>query len=245
VSLASLPLPELAQPAGADLVEVADARIRRALRWADAPAVTCSMQRGGLVLVHLLRRRLADIPVLFVDTGYHFEETIELRDRLAAEWRLNLVVLSAGDTVAQHESARGLLYETDAAACCALRKVAPVERALANHDVWFTSLRNDQAASRAAVHPLEVHRLSTGSSIMKVNPIVEWTWGDVDRYADANGVPSHRLYRAGYTSIGCWPCTRRTFGSGDDRSGRWGGEDGTTECGLHITLSTPTDPRVS
>jgi phosphoadenosine phosphosulfate reductase len=218
-----------------DLVARADRLITRTLAVAGSPVVTTSLQLGGLVLVDLIRRRRPDIPVVFVDTGYHFPETLEFRDRVAAQWGLDLVTARPDATRDEHEAGHGTLYATDPARCCAIRKVAPADAALAGRDVWFTALRRDQAATRSAISPVEPHVLSNGTSITKVNALAGWTWRDLELYALVHEVPRHPLYDRGYTSIGCAPCTRPTGAAGDDRSGRWNGT--MIECGLHIDRS--------
>ena len=221
-----------------DLVARADRLITRTLAVAGSPVVTTSLQLGGLVLVDLIRRRRPDVPVVFVDTGYHFPETIAFRDRVAAEWGLDLVIARPDATRDHHEAEHGTLYATDPARCCAIRKVAPADSALAGHDVWFTALRRDQATTRSAISPVEPHVLSNGTAITKVNALAGWTWRDLELYALVHDVPRHPLYDQGYTSIGCAPCTRPTGAAGDDRSGRWNGT--MVECGLHIDRSRVT-----
>ncbi len=218
-----------------DLTARADRVIARTLAVANRPVVTTSMQLGGLVLIDLIRKRLPSIPVVFVDTGYQFEETIAFRDRVVAEWGLNLVVAHPDRSREDHEAEFGPMWAVDPVRCCAIRKVAPADHALAGHDAWLTALRRDQSSTRAAISPVEPHRLATGHLITKVNPLAGWEWADLERYAIVNGVPRHPLYDEGYTSIGCAPCTKPTGGSGDDRSGRWNGT--MVECGLHIDRS--------
>jgi len=227
------PLPSPVLSPGRDAVDRAERRIRRALSDARAPAVTCSMQLGGIVLLDLLRRHTPSIPVIFVDTGYHFADTIAFRDELAEVWGLNMVVVSPATSVPAHEASLGILYESEPSRCCFLRKVAPADAALEGHDVWFAALRRQQTVSRRRLEPVEVQRLSSGAPITKVSPLLDWTWADVDRYATHRRLPRHPLYASGFTSIGCAPCTQPTFRSGEDRSGRWA-ESSKTECGLHM-----------
>jgi phosphoadenosine phosphosulfate reductase len=204
--------------------------IERVLDRPLRAAVTCSFQAGGVALVHMLRRYEPDIPVLFVDTGYHFPETLAFRDRLASEWSLNLFVLSPEATVASHEANHGLLYRSDPDRCCAVRKVEPVQRALDGFEVWFTGLRRDQAPTRAHIRKVERKLLPSGRVIEKANPLADWSWHDVLSYHDHHSIPLHPLHLEGYPSIGCAPCTMPAR-IHDPRSGRWNGQK--TECGLH------------
>lgn len=194
------------------------------------------------MLLDLVRRRVPDIPVVFVDTGYHFPKTLGFLERISADWDLDLVVAAPDTGVAEHEALLGTLHRTDSDRCCALRKTTPAHIALDGHDVWFAAMRRSQSAVRSGVDWSEETTLVTGASITKVHPLLDWSWADVESYAERHGIPRHPLYGAGYTSIGCEPCTDPTFGAGDDRSGRWSTIDWKTECGLH-TSDAPTNGR--
>jgi phosphoadenosine phosphosulfate reductase len=212
----------------------AEGRIAAALERSVAPVLTCSMQLGGLVLVDQVRRFMPDIPVVFVDTGYHFPETLAFRDRVAEAWNLNLRIVAAEPVVDAHEEEHGVLHRTDPGRCCAMRKVGPAEEALYGHDLWFAAVRRTQGGSRVNL-PVEVdHQTPQGYVIRKVHPLVDWSWADIERYAARHDVPRHPLYEQGYTSIGCAPCTTPTFGLGGERAGRWDGTE-ITECGLHVS----------
>ena len=195
------------------------------LRGAEAPCVTSSFQAECVVLVHMLRQLVPDIPVLFLDTVHHFAETLAYRDDLAARWNLNLVTLRA-DTPAPG------LWQQDTSACCARHKVGPLFGALEGYDVWFTGLRRNQSASRAGLQEIEPFRLPSGKSLRKVSPLAGWTTKQVWDYAREHGIPLLSLYDRGYTSVGCEPCTTLPLDPGNDRSGRWGGQK--LECGIHI-----------
>ena len=195
------------------------------LARAAAPCVTASFQADCVVLVHMLRRVRADIPVLFLDTVHHFAETCAYRDELSARWNLNLVTLRAA------EPQRGL-WQRDTHACCARHKVEPLFRALEPYDVWFTALRREQSPSRANLAEIEPFALPTKSVIRKVNPLAGWTTREVWRYANAHGIPLLPLYARGYTSIGCEPCTTLPPDPANPRSGRWQGQK--LECGIHL-----------
>jgi phosphoadenosine phosphosulfate reductase len=206
---------------------VIDARglIAEELKAARVPCVTSSFQAECVVLVHMLREVAPDIPVLFLDTVHHFPQTLAYRDEIVTRWKLNLVTLRAA------EPAPGL-WQQSTDACCARHKVGPLFGALANHDVWFTGLRREQSASRAGLAEVEPFRLPLGQVVRKVSPLAAWRTKDVWDYAKAHDIPLLPLYAAGYTSIGCEPCTSLPLDSSNDRSGRWQGKK--LECGIHI-----------
>lgn len=210
----------------------AEAIIDRVLTEANgAPCITCSFQAGGMVVLDLLRKRVPDIPVLFVDTGYHFAETYAFRDRIADLWRLNLVNITPKQSVAEQESVFGILNQTDPDRCCQLRKVQPLFEGLEPYDMWFTGLRRGQSSTRRGITVVEDHILPSGKTLLKVNPIAAWTENQVWRYTLENGIDFLPLYNDGYTSIGCQPCTSLPIPGGDARSGRWDGRK--IECGIH------------
>ena len=199
--------------------------IARELRDARVPCVTSSFQAECVVLVHMLREIAPDIPVLFLETFHHFPQTLAYRDEIASRWNLNLVTLRAA------EPSVGL-WKQDTKACCGRHKVEPLFAALAQHDVWFTGLRRGQSASRAQLQEIEPFKVSDGRTIRKVSPLAAWTTKDVWAYAKAHDIPLLPLYEAGYTSIGCEPCTTLPLDPSDARSGRWQGQK--LECGIHI-----------
>jgi phosphoadenosine phosphosulfate reductase len=194
--------------------------------------VTSSFQAECVALVHMLVSRRPDIPVLFLDTGYHFAETYEYRDRIAAEWNLNLVNLLPRQTVAEQEWQFGILYQTAPDRCCAMRKVEPLFGALEGYDTWFTGLRREQSKTRAQLQPIGDFTLPSGKRLRKVSPLAEWSTRDVWEYLKRHGIPLLPLYEQGYTSVGCAPCTSLPADPNDPRSGRWSGKK--LECGIHI-----------
>lgn len=194
--------------------------------------ITSSFQAEGIVLLHLARQILPRVPVIFVDTGYHFPETLAYRDRMAAAWNLNLVSVSSRQSVAEQESRFGILNQTAPDRCCAMRKVEPLFRALRDYGVWATGLRRQQSKSRANLQHEETFILPDGHRLQKLNPLAAWTTRDVWHYAEKHGIPLLPLYRQGYSSIGCAPCTSLPTDPGDPRSGRWGGQK--LECGIHV-----------
>ena len=216
--------------------KVSVARALVAVEIAKAPkaeiCVTSSFQAEDMVVVHLVRALYPDVPVIFLDTGYHFAETYEYRDRLTAEWHLNLVNVVPGLTVAEQESQFGILHQTAPDRCCGLRKVGPLFQSLEPYSLWFTGLRREQAKTRANMQAVDLFTLPTGKQLQKVSPLADWTARDVWQYAEQQGIPLMKLYDKGYTSIGCEPCTSLPFDPNDPRSGRWGGRK--QECGIHV-----------
>jgi phosphoadenosine phosphosulfate reductase len=199
---------------------------------AEEVCVTSSFQAEDMVVVHLVRESLPKVPVIFLDTGYHFAETYEYRDRLAREWDLNLVNVLPPLTVAEQESQFGILNQTAPDRCCGMRKVGPLFASLEPYKVWFTGLRREQAKTRANLQAVDTFTLPTGKQLEKVSPLADWSSRDVWEFAAAHNIPLLSLYDQGYTSIGCEPCTSLPFDANDPRSGRWGGRK--TECGIHV-----------
>jgi phosphoadenosine phosphosulfate reductase len=194
--------------------------------------VTSSFQAEDMVVVHMVRELYPEVPVIFLDTGYHFVETYEYRDRMAGEWNLNLVNILPSLTVAEQESQFGILNQTAPDRCCGLRKVGPLFASLEPYSLWFTGLRREQAKTRANMKAVDAFTLPTGKQLQKVSPLADWTTRDVWQYAEQHSIPLMKLYDKGYTSIGCEPCTSLPFDPNDPRSGRWGGRK--TECGIHV-----------
>jgi phosphoadenosine phosphosulfate reductase len=193
--------------------------------------LTSSFQAEDMAVAHLLRYRIPDVPVLFLETGYHFPQTYEYRDRMAKQWSLNLVNVLPEHTVREQESAFGILYRVDPTRCCQLRKVEPLMRSLEPFDVWFTGLRREQSPTRKNLKKVELHRLPTGKTLWKVSLLADWDWEQVWNYLNANAIPHLPQYDEGYLSIGCQPCTALPADPSNPRSGRWGGTK--LECGIH------------
>jgi phosphoadenosine phosphosulfate reductase len=193
--------------------------------------ITCSFQAEDMIVLDCLRRRLPQIPVLFLDTGYHFSETYAYRDRMAKAWNLNIQNLTAKQSVAEQEAQFGILNQTDPGRCCHFRKVEPLFEALENFDVWFTGLRREQSPTRKNLKVLEHHQLPSGKTLLKVSPLAAWTWDQVWDYTSEKKIEYLSLYDFGYRSIGCEPCTAIPALGTDARSGRWGGRK--LECGIH------------
>lgn len=199
---------------------------------ATNPVLTCSFQAEDMVVLHAVREVFPQIPVLFLDTGYHFDEVYAYRDEMAKAWNLNLVNILPAQTVAEQEAQFGILYQSAPDRCCGLRKVQPLFAALEPYDFWFTGLRREQSKSRAELQIVDTFKLPTGKTIEKVSPLALWTTRDVWHYAARYEIPLLSLYDKGYSSIGCRPCTSLPSDPNDPRSGRWSGQK--LECGIHI-----------
>ncbi len=223
-------LRELVSHIGAEL-ELAPAT--DILEWAIATfgarfAITSSM--GDAVLAHLASTVAPGVDVVFLDTGYHFVETIGTRDAVEAVLDVNVVTIASPITVAEQDATYGKdLYKTDPDLCCKIRKVQPLANSLANYDAWATGLRRAETQNRV-IAPVIGWDARKGK--VKVSPIARWSDEDVERYIAENGVLVNPLAYDGYPSIGCWPCTRRVAPGDDPRSGRWAGTN-KTECGIH------------
>jgi phosphoadenosine phosphosulfate reductase len=194
--------------------------------------LTCSFQAEDVLLTKLAIELDRDIPILFLDTGYHFAETYAYRDRIAREWGLNLVNLLPAKSVPEQEAERGLLYRSAPDECCKLRKVEPLFRAVAEYRVWITGLRREQARSRAALEERAIFALPEGRQVLKLAPLAAWSTRDVWTACEQLEIPLLPLYERGYSSVGCEPCTSLPLDPGDPRSGRWAGQK--VECGIHI-----------
>lgn len=182
------------------------------------------------VLVDLATKVRAGVPVLFLDTGYHFAETLGTRDAVATTYDVTVRTVLPLITVEQQTAEHGPdLWSRDPDACCAIRKVEPLERGLSGYDAWATGMRREDAPTRSDI---DVVGWDTRRDKVKLNPLAAWTQADVDRYAEEHGVLLNPLRQLGYASIGCEPCTRPVAAGEDPRSGRWSGT-GKTECGLH------------
>jgi phosphoadenosine phosphosulfate reductase len=208
-----------------------EALVEQVLQLDGKACITNSFQVEDMVVLHFLRQIDPQIPVLFLDTGYHFAETYAYRDRMAEEWKLNLISLQATQSVVEQESAFGILNRTDPTRCCGLRKVEPLMRGLQDYDIWFTGLRRDQSPTRKNLRKVEHHTLPTGKTLLKVSPLAAWdskqVWSSIVR----NQIEYLPLYDKGYLSIGCEPCTSIPEDPNNPRSGRWSGQK--LECGIH------------
>jgi phosphoadenosine phosphosulfate reductase len=217
------------------------------LTWAwetfgpEEVAASSSFQTQSVPLLHIIAQTRPQMPVLFIDTGFHFPETLAFRDRLQARWDLNIHVvrpaISKGELFRKYGEG---LYRHDPDLCCYINKVRPMQEALKSFRAWIAGVRRDQTKNRQG---LEVVIRQT-SDLLKIHPLLNWTEEQIAAYREAHELPVHPLYYQGYPSVGCAPCTRPVFSAtatadgGDDndaRAGRWAGSDKEkTECGLHL-----------
>jgi phosphoadenosine phosphosulfate reductase len=206
---------------------------REALRWAaDAfgERLTVASSMGDGALVHLVGATLPGADVFFLDTGYHFAETLGTRDAYQVMLPVRIRTILPLLSVAEQDAEYGpRLHDRDPDACCAMRKVEPLNRALEDHDAWITGLRRADAPTRSDI---TLVGWDARREMVKLNPLAAWTDADVDRYVAEHDVFLNPLRQEGYASIGCAPCTRPVADGEDARAGRWAGRD-KTECGLH------------
>ncbi|ACU35189.1 phosphoadenylyl-sulfate reductase [Actinosynnema mirum] len=214
-------------------VELADATAEQALAWTartfgDSWIVASNMQDA--VLVDLAAKVKPDVDVLFLETGYHFAETIGTRDAVDLVYpELRIVNAAAEQSAADQEAEFGPLNRTDPGRCCRLRKVVPLRRTLAGYDAWVTGVRRVDAPTRADT---PIVQWDERNGLVKVNPIASWSDDEFNGYLAEHGILENPLVQAGYPSIGCAPCTAKPLPGADPRSGRWAGT-AKTECGLH------------
>jgi phosphoadenosine phosphosulfate reductase len=210
------------------------------LEWALARftprlAMTSSFGAEGIVLIDKLARvaptRLQKLPIIYLDTGFHFAETERLKEQVRARYNLNLIEQRAELSVAEQARLYGeRLYERDSDLCCRLRKVEPLAAALRGYDAWFAALRRDQSPTRAQIRLIE---WNARHAMIKLNPLAAWTRKQVWEYIARHKLPYNRLHDEGYASIGCAPCTRPVQSGEHERNGRWSGQS-KQECGIHL-----------
>ena len=226
---------ELQQLAERGAAELEGAGADELLRWTDenfggSYVVASNMQDA--VLVDLAAKVRPGVDVLFLDTGYHFVETIGTRDAVEAVYDINVVNVTAENTVAKQDELFGKdLFAREPNECCRMRKVEPLSKALRGYSAWVTGIRRVEAPTRANA-PLISWDKAFG--LVKINPIAAWSDDDMQSYIDANDVMVNPLVFEGYPSIGCAPCTAKPVEGADPRSGRWSGQS-KTECGLHAS----------
>jgi phosphoadenosine phosphosulfate reductase len=223
-------LKEIAEAAS---VELAEASADEALAWAaktfgESWIVASNMQDA--VLIDLAVKAKSDVDVLFLETGYHFAETIGTRDAVSVVYPdVRIVNAEAEQSVADQEAEFGLLNKTAPDRCCFLRKVVPLRRTLAGYDAWVTGVRRVDAPTRANT---PIVQWDERNGLVKINPIAAWSDDEFNGYIAAHGILQNPLVSEGYLSIGCAPCTAKPLPGADARSGRWAGQ-AKTECGLH------------
>jgi phosphoadenosine phosphosulfate reductase len=215
--------------------ELETATPQEILQWAVdrfAPRFTMATAFGpeGMVILHMLAEIAADTPVFNLDTGYQFKETLELRDRVTRRYGIEVELKRPELTVEEYETLHGgPLYKTDPNRCCADRKLGVLRKAVVGMHAWASAIRRDQSPDRAKA-PIVAWDKKFG--LVKISPLANWTKQQVWKLITDHDIPYNPLHDQGYTSIGCWPCTRAVMFGEDDRAGRWSGF-AKTECGLH------------
>jgi phosphoadenosine phosphosulfate reductase len=200
-----------------------------AREFAGRLCMTCGWQWQSSVLVHMNYQLGLGIPVVELDTQLLFRETYETRDRLQERYGFELIQPAIISVAEQHKQEGPNLWERDPDRCCNIRKVEPLERALAPFEAWITGIRREQGPSRQDARKVE---WSDRYGVFRLQPLVDWKLSDIKAYLAANDIPYNPLLDAGYPSIGCMPCTRPVKPGEDERAGRWAGSQ-KTECGLH------------
>ncbi len=207
--------------------------------FGDRLALVSSFGAESAVLLHLVSGVKPDMPVLFLDTGMLFGQTLDYRRQLAARFGLTEVRdlrPAYQDLATADPSAK--LWQTDTDTCCHVRKVLPLDRALADFDAWVTGRKRFHGGARLSLPVVE-----EADHQIKLNPLANWTKADLDAYAAEYDLPAHPLVAQGFPSIGCWPCTHPVEDGGDVRAGRWAGQD-KTECGIHVARAPGLAPNV-
>lgn len=209
-----------------------------AKQMAGNVAIVSSFGAESAVLLHLVSRIDPSIPVLFLDTGKHFAETLAYRDELVTRLGLTgLRNLTPEPDVITQRDATGLRWSYDPDGCCEIRKVRPLAKALATFDATITGRKAFQASTRASLPRFEIDS-TDAQGRLKINPLIDWSADDLAAYVAQHDLPPHPLVAQGYPSIGCSPCTSKVAPGEDPRSGRWKGWD-KTECGIHVSGIEP------
>lgn len=236
-STSTPPAPEIPIDLESASRTLANASPRDILTWAvsrfgDKLTMATAFGPEGCVLIHML----SEIPggrsvrIFNLDTGYQFPETLQLRDRIADRYGIEVEFVRHHQTVQQYEADNGgPVYSVDSDRCCAERKLGPLRRAVDGYEAWISAIRADQSSHRATADLVGWDRKF---NLVKVNPLLRWTKRDVWAFIVSQKVPYNPLHDHGYPSIGCWPCTRAVAAGEDERAGRWAGQ-AKTECGLH------------
>ncbi len=227
-----------------------DRDAHRVIRWShdllgDGLMMTTSFQKSGMIILHMVREIVPELPVFFLDTGFHFPETLEFAERIRREWGINVILQRPKLFGEQFAATHGKLYERDPDLCCHLNKVEPQKELLDRYDGWIAGVRRDQASTRGAADSLEILE----GAKLKVQPLAHWSKLEVETYLKDHKIPTHPLFELGYQSIGCQPCTQPCHDPSNERAGRWMGK-AKTECGLHTfwkkkgnDLDPPAEPR--
>lgn len=200
-------------------------------QFGDKICLTSSFQTQSVPLLYLVSQSIPDTPILFLDTGFHFSETLEFRDKLIEMFGLNVINISTGLGHDNFKFQYGNLYEIDPDLCCHINKTQPLQEALEGYDAWIAGVRGDQTENRSQ---LEVfNKMQNGRT--KICPLINWTKKDLWTFHSQNDLPSHPLFSQGYLSVGCAPCTRPIGVGEDERAGRWT-NNCKTECGIHTQI---------
>ena len=195
-------------------------------------ALSSSFQTQSLPLLHMVSRVYPAMRIFFLNTGYHFWDTLIFREQLTREWNLNVVDLYRDSRWELFRRRFGReLPQVDPNLCCFIHKVQPMQRALVGLRAWITGIRRDQTQTRAQARIIELQE----DGLIKFNPLLNWHASDISAYRTLHSLPEHPLLQKGYRSIGCAPCTLPVDPSDDERAGRWAGT-GKTECGLHTEM---------
>ena len=197
-------------------------------------AIASAFQTEGTVVIHMATQIRPDVPILFLETGFQFAETLAFKERLTEQLGLNVRDLVGEYSVDRQEAEFGArLFESNPEVCCEINKVRPMFEALRGLDAWVTSVRRDSSPTRATTPIVERYDLEQDRPIVKVNPMANWTKPQVWGYLKEHDLPHNPLYDLGYSSIGCAPCTRLRFTGEPERAGRWAGI-AKWECGIHV-----------
>ncbi|MDH5751234.1 MAG: phosphoadenylyl-sulfate reductase [Deltaproteobacteria bacterium] len=204
------------------------------IRWAadvfgEGAIATSSMGADSALLLHHISLASPQTRVFFIDTGFHFPETVSFKEELSRRFSLEINSVTPGWSREEFEASHGRLWETDHSECCRLNKTEVLQKALHGVKCWINGIRRNQSSTRAGIQVLE--RLNNG--LYKLNPLFDWDRERARAYSQEHDLPRHPLTREGYSSIGCAPCTTCPLAGGDHRSGRWAGTD-KTECGIHF-----------
>lgn len=195
-------------------------------------ALSSSFQTQSVPLLHMVSRVTPQLTIFFLDTGFHFPETLGFRDRLTREWRLKVRNLRPAIGHEGFLLKYGQLYRSDPDMCCYINKVEPLRRAIKGLRGWVSGLRRDQTPQRRDTPIVSVQ----SDGLYRIAPLASWTWRDVRKYLRERGLPEHPLFSKGYLSIGCQPCTRPVVAGQEERSGRWADRN-KTECGIHLPIN--------
>lgn len=215
-------------------VDLSGARAQEIIRWAArtfGSRVLVSQSMANTALSHLVHSVAPEIPIVFLDTGYHFDQTLQTRDDLVNRTGLTLLNITPRQTIAEQDAEHGAeLWRTNPDLCCKMRKVEPMEELLLGYDAWISGLRIAATPHRADT---PVVTFDERRGVIKISPLLHWSDIQLLRYTIENDVPVNPLMYEGYPSVGCAPCTHPVADDEDPRAGRWRGQ-GKNECGLHV-----------